>query len=92
MQLVFYYAQFYVWLVGGRGGDYVGGCGSLHAYITCRVVLFFFPPFSFLFPFLSNNMQQQLQPSSSLQWVSNMDVNVVPCSGRKTSIIGTIGK
>ena len=35
-------------------------------------------------------MANQSNPSS-LEWVANMDVNVEPTRGRKSTIIGTIG-
>ena len=35
-------------------------------------------------------MSYQSNPSS-LEWVANMDVNVEPTRGRKSTIIGTIG-
>lgn len=30
--------------------------------------------------------------TSNIQWVSQMDVDVEPTAGRKTTVIGTIGK
>lgn len=32
------------------------------------------------------------QTNSNVQWISQMNVDIEPTAGRKTSIIGTIGK
>lgn len=32
------------------------------------------------------------QTNSNIQWISQMNVDIAPTAGRKTSIIGTIGK
>lgn len=52
--------------------------------------------FSSSFPIilLVNSMAPIITPevTSNLQWVSQMNVDIEPTAGRKSSIIGTIGK
>jgi hypothetical protein len=67
-------------------------------YTSCFSLLLFFLSLFFIYLFCYFKFNLTMAPvltpevTSNVQWISQMSVDVEPTAGRKTTIIGTIGK